>query len=150
MNDKYIKLETQAFESNISAIRLCLSTFLSNLNIHIDELVDIKTAISEAVTNAVDHAYDVLSYNNKIFVQCWIIDDEKVKIIVKDFGKGIEDITLAMTPAFTTKAEDEHAGMGFTIMETFMDEVIVDSKVDEGTTVTLTRKIRKKETNSSK
>ena len=126
MSKKYIKIETQANIENLAPIRLCLSTFLSNLNIHVDELVDIKTAISEAVSNAIDHAYD----------------DESGKIIAT--GEVDEN---AMTPTFTTKAEEEHAGMGFTIMESFMDEVIVDSKVDEGTTITLTRRIRQRQTN---
>ena len=138
---KYIKIETQANIENLAPIRLCLSTFFSNMKIHIDELVDIKTAISEAVSNALDHAYE--DGSGKVEVTGEIIDNI-VKITVKDFGSGIEDISLAMTPAYTTKAEEEHAGMGFTIMETFMDEVIVDSKVDEGTTVILTRKIRER------
>lgn len=141
---KYIKIETQANIENLAPIRLCLSTFFSNMKIHIDELVDIKTAISEAVSNALDHAYE--DGSGKVEVTGEIIDNI-VKITVKDFGSGIEDISLAMTPAYTTKAEEEHAGMGFTIMETFMDEVIVDSKVDEGTTVILTRKIRERISN---
>ena len=139
MSNSYIKIETQSNIENLAPIRLCLSTFFSNMKIHIDELVDIKTAISEAVSNALDHAYE--DGSGKVEVTGEIIDNI-VKITVKDFGSGIEDISLAMTPAYTTKAEEEHAGMGFTIMETFMDEVIVDSKVDEGTTVILTRKIR--------
>jgi len=142
---KYIKIEAQADIENLAPIRLCLSTFFSNMKIHIDELVDIKTAISEAVSNALDHAYE--NEDGKVEVTGEIIDNI-VKITVRDFGNGIEDISLAMTPAYTTKAEEEHAGMGFTIMESFMDEVIVDSKVDEGTTVVLTRKIRERISNS--
>ena len=141
---KYIKIEAQADIENLAPIRLCLSTFFSNMKIHIDELVDIKTAISEAVSNALDHAYE--NEDGKVEVTGEIIDN-LVKITVKDFGNGIEDISLAMTPAYTTKAEEEHAGMGFTIMESFMDEVIVDSKVGEGTTVILTRKIRERISN---
>ena len=116
---KYIKIETQANIENLAPI-------------------------SEAVSNALDHAYE--DGSGKVEVTGEIIDNI-VKITVKDFGSGIEDISLAMTPAYTTKAEEEHAGMGFTIMETFMDEVIVDSKVDEGTTVILTRKIRERISN---
>lgn len=144
MSKKYIKIETQANIENLAPIRLCLSTFLSNLNIHVDELVDIKTAISEAVSNAIDHAYD--DESGKI-IATGEVDENAIQITIQDFGKGIEDISLAMTPTFTTKAEEEHAGMGFTIMESFMDEVIVDSKVDEGTTITLTRRIRQRQTN---
>lgn len=143
MNKRYIKIETQANIENLSPIRLCLSTFLSNLNIHMDELVDIKTAISEAVSNAIDHAYES-DEKGKIIAIGEIIQENIVQITIQDFGKGIEDVSLAMTPTYTTKAEEEHAGMGFTIMESFMDEVIVDSKVDEGTSITLTRRIRER------
>lgn len=145
MSKNYIKIETQAEVEALSPIRLCLSTFFSNFNIHVDELVDVKTAISEAVSNAIDHAYDD---TGKIVVIGEVIDKSIICITIEDYGKGIDDISLAMTPAYTTKAEDEHAGMGFTIMETFMDEVIVNSKVDEGTTITLTKRIRQKLTNS--
>ena len=144
MSNNYIKIESKADISNISPIRLCITTFFSNLNIHIDELMDVKTALSEAVTNAVDHAYDEENDENKILVEATVEDNEKMVIKIRDYGKGIEDISLAMTPAYTTKPENEHAGMGFTIMESFMDEVIVDSTVNIGTTILLTKKIRKR------
>ena len=148
MNENYIKIESKADISNIAPIRLCITTFFSNLDIHIDELMDVKTALSEAITNAIDHAYDTDNIKNKIQVEASIIDNEIMNIIVKDFGKGIEDISLAMTPAYTTKPENEHAGMGFTIMESFMDEVIVDSKINEGTSILLTKRIRKRKSNA--
>ena len=110
--------------------------------------MDVKTALSEAITNAIDHAYDTDNIKNKIQVEASIKDNEIMNIIVKDFGKGIEDISLAMTPAYTTKPENEHAGMGFTIMESFMDEVIVDSKINEGTSILLTKRIRKRKSNA--
>ena len=144
MSNNYIKIESKADISNISPIRLCITTFFSNLNIHIDELMDVKTALSEAVTNAVDHAYDEENDENKILVEATVEDNEKMVIKIRDYGKGIEDISLAMTPAYTTKPENEHAGMGFTIMESFMDEVIVDSTVNLGTTILLNKKIRKR------
>ncbi len=146
MSENYIKIESKSSIDNIAPIRICVATFLSSLNIHIDELMDVKTALSEAVTNAVDHAYDEEA-DSKIIVEAKIRDDEKIIITVKDFGKGIEDIPLAMTPMYTSKPENEHAGMGFTIMESFMDEVIVDSVIKNGTTITLTKDIRKKSTN---
>lgn len=148
MNENYIKIESKADISNIAPIRLCITTFFSNLDIHIDELMDVKTALSEAITNAIDHAYDTDNIKNKIQVEASIKDNEIMNIIVKDFGKGIEDISLAMTPAYTTKPENEHAGMGFTIMESFMDEVIVDSKINEGTSILLTKRIRKRKSNA--
>ncbi len=142
MSENYIKIESKSDVENIAPIRICVATFLSSLNIHIDDLMDVKTALSEAVTNAVDHAYDD-EEENKIIVEAKIKDNERVIITVKDFGKGIEDISLAMTPMYTTKPENEHAGMGFTIMESFMDEVIVDSAVKNGTTITLTKDIKR-------
>lgn len=143
MNENYIKIESKAKIENLSSIRVCVTSFLSNLDIHFDELMDIKTALSEAVTNAIDHGYGEEN-DGIIITESTIIDNEKIIIKVVDFGKGIEDITLAMTPAYTSKPESEHAGMGFTIMESFMDEVIVDSKVDNGTVITMTKKIRKR------
>lgn len=149
MEENYIKIEIKPIIENISPARLCITSFLGNMDIHLDELMDIKTALSEAITNAVDHAYDDVKLLDKIDVETWILKDNKVKIIIKDYGKGIEDISLAMTPAYTSKPENEHAGMGFTIMESFMDEVIVDSIVNKGTTITLTKNIRKRKTNKS-
>ena len=142
MNENYIKIESKSNVENIAPLRICIATFLSSLNIHIDDLMDVKTALSEAVTNAVDHAYEN-GEDNKIVVEAKIKDNERIIIIVKDFGKGIEDISLAMTPMYTSKPENEHAGMGFTIMESFMDEVIVDSVVANGTTITLTKDIKR-------
>jgi len=148
MNENYIKIESKSRLENIATIRVAITSFLSTLNIHFDELMDIKTALSEAVTNAIDHAYEE-EQDEKIIVEAYIYDYEKIKIKIIDFGKGIEDISLAMTPAYTSKPESEHAGMGFTIMESFMDEVIIDSKINEGTTITLTKIIRKKKSNVS-
>ena len=148
MNENYIKIESKSRLENIATIRVAITSFLSTLNIHFDELMDIKTALSEAVTNAIDHAYEE-EQDEKIIVEAYIYDYEKIKIKIVDFGKGIEDISLAMTPAYTSKPESEHAGMGFTIMESFMDEVIIDSKINEGTTITLTKIIRKKKSNVS-
>ena len=144
MNENYIKIESKSRIENIAAIRVCITSFLSTLNIHFDELMDIKTALSEAVTNAIDHGYDEENQEGKIIVEAYIYEYEKVKIKIVDYGKGIEDISLAMTPAYTSKPESEHAGMGFTIMESFMDEVIIDSKLNEGTIINLTKTIRKK------
>lgn len=147
MNENYIKIESKSRIENIAAIRVGITSFLSTLNIHFDELMDIKTALSEAVTNAIDHGYEEDNQDGKIIIEAYIYDYEKIKIKIVDFGKGIEDVSLAMMPAYTSKPESEHAGMGFTIMESFMDEVIIDSKINEGTTITLTKIIRKKKSN---
>ena len=107
---------------------------------------ELKTAISEAVTNAIEHAYPEEKKEEAfVFVSAYIYSDEEdiVKVEIEDTGIGIEDVDTAMLPTYTSKPELEHAGMGFTIMETFMDEILIDSNKDEGTKITLTKKIKK-------
>ena len=142
-----MKIEIKANLDNVAIMRVALSSFISTLDITIDELMDIKTAISEAVTNAIEHAYpDDKKEKALVFVSAYIYSDEEdiVKVEIEDTGIGIEDIDTAMLPTYTSKPELEHAGMGFTIMETFMDEILIDSNKDEGTKITLTKKIKKK------
>ncbi len=144
-NSMEIKIDARL--ENVSTIRLAVTTFASNLNITVDEIVDIKTAVSEAVTNAIEHGYDNKE-GNIIIVKCNLnVEDESIEIVIKDFGVGIEDIALAMTPEYTSKPEEEHAGMGFTIMESFMDEIVVDSTKNEGTEVKLFKKLKRKSSN---
>lgn len=142
-----IKIEIKAILENVSIVRVAISSFISTLDITIDELMDIKTAISEAVTNAIEHGYNDEGLDEQIVVVTAYIysgDDEIIKIEIEDNGIGIEDVDLAMMPTYTSKPELEHAGMGFTIMETFMDEIVIDSKKGNGTKITLTKKIKKK------
>ena len=142
-----MKIEIKANLDNVAIIRVALSSFISTLDITIDELMDIKTAISEAVTNAIEHAYpDEKKEEALVLVSAYIYSDEEdiVKVEIEDTGIGIEDVDTAMLPTYTSKPELEHAGMGFTIMETFMDEILIDSNKDEGTKITLTKKIKKK------
>ncbi len=142
-----MKIEIKANLDNVAIIRVALSSFISTLDITIDELMDIKTAISEAVTNAIEHAYPEDKKDEAlVLVSAYIYSDEEdiVKVEIEDTGIGIEDIDTAMLPTYTSKPELEHAGMGFTIMETFMDEILIDSNKDEGTKITLTKKIKKK------
>ena len=142
LNETYIKIK--ATSQNISLVRVCVASFLSNTNITLDELQDIKTAVSEAVTNCIEHGYEN-DENQYIEVEMKLAEvDEMIYYWVKiiDHGIGIEDIELATTPTYTNKPELEHAGMGFTIMETFMDEVQIDSTVGKGTTVTMTKKLK--------
>ncbi len=142
LNDVYIKIKARL--ENISLTRVCVASFLSNTNITLDELQDIKTAVSEAVTNCIEHAYEN-DESKYIDVEMKLAEIDQmtyyyVKIV--DKGVGIEDIELATTPTYTNKPELEHAGMGFTIMETFMDEVQIDSTLGEGTTVIMTKKLK--------
>lgn len=145
--DNNMEIKIDAMLENVSTIRLAVTTFASNLDITIDEIVDIKTAVSEAVTNSIEHGYENKK-GNIIIVKCKLnMEEETIEISIKDFGVGIEDIALAMTPEYTSKPEDEHAGMGFTIMESFMDEILVDSTKNEGTEVKLLKKLKRKSSN---
>ena len=141
-----MEIKIKADLKNVSTIRLAVSAFISNLNVTVDEMVDIKTAVSEAVTNAIEHGYEEYSDDNVVLINVNLKngEDEIVEIIVTDFGIGIEDVSLAMTPEYTTKPEEEHAGMGFTIMESFMDEVLVDSSKTNGTKIKLVKKLKRK------
>ncbi len=141
-----IEIKVDAKLENVATIRLAVVSFISNLKITIDEILDVKTAISEAVTNAIEHGYENIDNSNNIVIVSVKIssEGEMIEIIVQDFGVGIDDVSLAMTPEYTTKPEEEHAGMGFTIMESFMDEVIVDSTKNEGTIIKLYKKVRRK------
>ena len=142
-----MEIKVRALLENVAVVRVAVSTFISSLDITIDDLMDIKTAISEAVTNSIEHGYDgLLTEESTVVVRASITskEDDIIKVEIEDLGIGIDDIELATTPAYTSKPELEHAGMGFTIMETFMDEVFVDSKKNEGTIITLIKRIRKK------
>ena len=142
MNKASIKITSKL--ENVSLVRVVVASMLSKTNITLDELSDIKTAVSEAVTNSIEHGYNLEENGEvEVIVKLGTLDDMMyfwVQVI--DNGIGIEDISLATTPTYTTKPELEHAGMGFTIMETFMDEVVIDSKSGEGTSVIMTKKLK--------
>lgn len=145
--DNYLRLEIKAKLENVALVRVAISSFVSNLDITIDELMDIKTAVSEAVTNSIEHGYDkILDESSSVIVNAYIDskEDDIVKVEIIDMGIGIDDVELATTPTYTSKPELEHAGMGFTIMETFMDEIEIDSNKENGTVITLTKKIKKR------
>lgn len=142
LNKASIKIESKL--ENVSLVRVMVASFLSRTNITLDELSDIKTAVSEAVTNSIEHGYNLENAGDvDVIIKLGKLDDMTyfwVQVI--DQGIGIEDIALATMPTYTTKPELEHAGMGFTIMETFMDEVVIDSKANEGTSVIMTKKLK--------
>lgn len=126
-------------EENESFCRVSVAAFLSQLDPIVSDLVDVKTAVSEAVSNCVIHGYGekygVITVNMRVF------SDNTVEISIEDKGKGIFDIQKAMEPLFTTKKDEERAGMGFTVMETFMDNLEVYSAVGEGTTVIMKKRL---------
>ena len=136
--ENYVTLEFLSRSSNESFARVAAAGFAAQLDPTLDELGDIKTAVSEAVTNAIVHGYpDQLG---KIVVKLKLLENNTLEITVRDWGKGIEDIQQARQPLFTTGGE-ERSGMGFTIMESFMDRLTVKSTPGRGTTVTMSRRI---------
>lgn len=134
-------LEFPSKSVNEGFARSAVACFAAQLDPTLDELGDIKTAVSEAVTNCIVHAYP--NSIGKITVRCRILKDNVLDILIKDKGAGIEDIDQARTPMYTTGGE-ERSGMGFTIMESFMHQLKVSSKIGKGTTVHMKRKILKR------
>ena len=129
-----MKLEFVSKSSNEAFARVVAAAFVSQLDPTIEELADVKTAVSEAVTNAIIHGYENKYGIIKIVCRQY---ENSVEIEISDEGKGIEDIEQAMQPLYTSKPDMERSGMGFTVMESFMDKLKVVSKPGEGTTVTL-------------
>ena len=137
-----MKLEFISKGSNEAFARITVAAFASQLDPTIEELADIKTAVSEAVTNCIIHAYEnrhgIIKINAKL-------KDSQIIIQISDNGKGIENVDVAKEPLYTTKPNLERSGMGFTIMESFMDSMKVESIVGLGTKVTLVKTIKKQE-----
>ena len=136
-----MKLEFISKSANEAFARVAIAAFASQLDPTIEELADIKTAVSEAVTNCIIHGYDKKQGIVKIFAR---LKENEIIIEISDKGKGIENIDIAKEPLYTTKPNLERSGMGFTIMESFMDKVDVESVVGLGTKVTMSKIIKKK------
>ena len=139
-----MKLEFISKSSNESFARIAVAAFASQLDPTIEELADIKTAVSEAVTNCIIHGYEKKQGIVKISAK---LKENEIKIEISDKGKGIENIEEAKEPLYTTKPNLERSGMGFTIMESFMDEMEVQSILGLGTKVTMKKIIKQKEPN---
>lgn len=137
-----MKLEFLNKGANEAFARITVAAFASQLDPTIEELADIKTAVSEAVTNCIIHAYENRQGIIKINAQ---LKGDEIIIQISDNGKGIENVDVAKEPLYTTKPNLERSGMGFTIMESFMDTMKVESIVGLGTKVTLTKTIKKQE-----
>ncbi len=135
-----MKMEFSASSSNEGFARVTVGAFVAELNPTVDELADIKTAVSEAVTNCIIHGYE--QKEGSIWIQC-NTQGQQVELSVIDTGKGIQDIAQAREPLFTTKPELERSGMGFAFMEAFMDEVEIISEPGKGTCVTMRKTIGK-------
>ena len=138
-SENYITLEFLSRSANEGFARGAVACFAAQLDPTLEELGDVKTAVSEAVTNAIVHAYpDKLG---KIVIKARILEDNVLEISVRDWGRGIPDVEKARQPLYTTGGE-ERSGMGFTIMESFMDRLAVRSQEGKGTRVTMRRRIR--------
>lgn len=140
--DNEMKLEFVSKSSNEAFARITIAAFASQLDPTIEELADIKTAVSEAVTNCIIHAYE---HRQGIVKMVARLVDNQIIIQICDNGKGIENVDVAKEPLYTTKPNLERSGMGFTIMESFMDSVKVESILGLGTKVTMSKMIKKKE-----
>ncbi len=142
MFNNEMKLEFISKSSNEAFARVAVAAFASQLDPTIEELADIKTAVSEAVTNSIIHGYE--KKQGVVKISSWLTENEII-IEISDKGKGIENIEMAKEPLYTTKPNLERSGMGFTIMESFMDKVDVESVVGLGTKVTMSKIIKPKE-----
>lgn len=127
-----MKLEFDAISENEGLARVVIAAFLTRLDPTLEQLQDVKTAVSEAVTNAVIHGYEE---KGGMIRMSAVLEKGELKLTIEDDGVGIEDISKAMQPLFTTKPEGERSGMGFSFMEAFMDRVEVESSPGNGTTV---------------
>ena len=134
-----MKLKLPSYSVNESAARAMVAAFCAQSDPKTSELADIKCAVSEAVTNCIVHAYrDTVGV---IYITVRLYSDRSLQIEIRDRGCGIEDISLARQPLYTTDAASERSGMGFTVMESFCDKVRVTSKCGKGTTVTLCKRL---------
>lgn len=137
-----MKLEFVSKSNNEAFARIAVAAFAAQLDPTLEELADIKTAVSEAVTNCIIHGYENMEGKIKIIAK---IIQNNIEIEISDTGKGIENVEMARKPLYTSKANLERSGMGFTIMESFMDEVQIESVLGLGTKITMKKAIEKQE-----
>ena len=135
----YLHAEFPSRSENEGLARIITAAFISRLDPTLEEMDDVKTAVSEAVTNAIIHGY--AGGEGVIYLDCQIEQDQLV-LQIRDTGVGIDDVTRALEPLYTSKPEEERSGMGFTMMQTFMDSLVVDSAPGKGTQVTMTKSFR--------
>ena len=140
MSKDFIRSEFASRSENEALARVIVSAFIARLDPTLEELDDVRTAVSEAVTNAIIHGY---GHTDGIVYLTAELIDQTLTLTVEDHGIGIADLTQAMQPLYTSKPDEERSGMGFTVMETFMDTVDVESITGVGTKVTLTKQIGK-------
>ena len=135
-NTNEMTVEFNAIGENEGFARIVIAAFIAQLNPTLEEMGDVKVAVSEAVTNAIIHGYEKTEGMVQIRAS---IKDRQIRIQIQDWGKGIRNIEQAMEPLFTTKPEEERSGMGFSFMEAFMDNLEVESQEGVGTTITMVK-----------
>ncbi|MCQ4638098.1 anti-sigma F factor [Anaerovorax odorimutans] len=135
-----MRIEFAALAENEAFARSAAAAFVACMDPTIEELTEIKTGVSEAVSNSIIHGYKE-NPNGTVELECQIREGGKIVIIVRDQGVGIEDVNKAREPMFTTGKTEERSGMGFTVMESFMDRLEVESRAGEGTTVTMIKQL---------
>ena len=138
-----MEIKFKAISINESFARASIAGFCLQLNPSLDELTDIKTAVSEAVTNSIVHAYTEVNDKSVVICHVKLFDNSQIEISIRDYGVGIKDLEQAKQPFFTTRPTQERSGMGFTVMESFMDSVIVSNESDGGLKVVLNKTIKK-------
>ena len=136
-----MKITLPALSVNEGVARALVGAFCAQLNPTLEEIADLKCAVSEAVTNSIVHGYR--GVGGPLYISVALFDDRSITVVIRDRGCGIEDVKRAREPLFTTDAEGERSGMGFTVMESFCDGVRVSSRVGKGTTVTLLKRLHK-------
>ena len=140
--NNHMEIRFSSLSENEALARMVISAFLVPMNPSLSIIAEIRTAVSEAVTNAVVHAYD--GQIGKIILRAQMNQEALLTIDIEDFGCGIEDVRLAMQPFYTSQPEKERTGIGFALMQSFMDDVKVYSSPGSGTTVRMIRRIREK------
>ena len=142
MTKNEMQIQFTAVSENEAFARIAVAAFVTPLNPTLEEIADIKTAVSEAVTNAIIHGYDGMAgkEQNQVYIHC-LLNRDVLQVEVIDEGKGIEDVEKAMEPMYTTKPDMDRSGMGFAFMEAFMDELEVISEPGQGTTVLMSKKL---------
>lgn len=139
-NTNEMKLVFDSRPVNEGLARVTAAAFCTQLNPTLEEVADLKTAVSEAVTNCIIHGYEGKVHQIEMICR---LEGAELSVEIKDYGVGIPDVEKAMEPLYTTKPETDRSGMGFTFMEAFMDEVLVESRPGEGTTVRMKKRIER-------
>ena len=134
-----LKFSIPALSVNEGVARAIVGAFCAQLNPTVEEIADLKCAVSEAVTNSIVHAYR--GEGGMIYISVCLYDDRSISVMVRDRGCGIPDVSLARTPLYTTNTDGERSGMGFSVMETFTDRLTVGSRIGKGTRVNMIKRL---------